>query len=121
MRNANPFLRNLAILALIALAIVLLNQETALVTVSTIARFVFFIALGVVAYFFWRDMARHEIETWPSRPARALYSAVGLLVLDIGWYAVVGVTGLDAFAFFVVAGIAVYVGLRTWFDQKRLY
>ena len=30
-------------------------------------------------------------------------------MLDIGWYAVVGVSGQDAFAFFVVAGIAVAV------------
>ncbi len=121
MRNVNPFLRNLAILALIAVAVVVLNQETALATAGTLVRFAFFIVLGVVAYFFWRDIARHEIETWQSRPTRLLYAAVALLVLDIGWYAVVGVTGQDAFAFFVVAGIAVYVGVRTWLDQKRLY
>jgi hypothetical protein len=84
-------------------------------------RFAFFVVLGVVAYFFWRDIARHEIQTWPARPARTLYAAAALLVLDIGWYAVVGVTGRDALAFFVVAGIAVYVGVRTWLDQKRLY
>ncbi len=121
MRNVNPFLRNLTVLALIALGIVVLNQETALATAGTLVRFAFFIVLGVVAYFFWRDIGRHEIETWPDRPTRILYTAVVLLVLDIGWYAVVGVSGQDAFAFFVVAGIAVYVGLRTWFDQKRLY
>ncbi|HZP73223.1 MAG TPA: hypothetical protein VFA97_07600 [Gaiellaceae bacterium] len=121
MRNVNPFLRNLMILALIALAIVVLNQETALATAGTLVRFAFFIVLGVVAYSFWRDIARHEIQTWQSRPTRVLYAAVGLLVLDIGWYAVVGVTGQDLFVFFVVAGIAVYVGARTWLDQKRLY
>jgi hypothetical protein len=121
MRNVSPFLRNVAILAVVALLIVVLNQETALATVGTIVRFAFFIVLGVVAYFFWRDIGRHEIATWQERPARVLYAAVALLVLDIGWYAVVGVSGQDAFAFFVVAGIAVYVGLRTWFDQKRLY
>ena len=117
----SPFLRNLAILAVLALAIVVLNQETALATVGTIARFAFFVVLGVVAYFFWRDVGRHEIATWDDRPARVLYAAVALLVLDIGWYTVVGVSGRDAFVFFVVAGVAVYVGLRTWFGQKRLY
>lgn len=121
MRNVNPFLRNVAILAVVALAIVVLNQETALATVGAIARIAFFIVLGVVAYFFWRDVGRHEIATWDDRPARVLYAAVALLVLDIGWYAVVGVSGRDALAFFVVAGIAVYVGARTWLTQKRLY
>ena len=112
-----PFLRNLAILAAVALVIVVLNQETALVTAATLVRFAFFIVIGVVAYFFWRDFARREIETWPSRAATIFYAAVGLLVLDIGWYAIVGVTGRDALAFFVVAGICVYVGIRTWRRQ----
>jgi hypothetical protein len=48
----SPFLRNLAILAAVALLIVVLNQETALVTASTILRFAFFVVIGVVAYFF---------------------------------------------------------------------
>jgi hypothetical protein len=114
----SPFLRNLAILAAIAFAIVLLNQETALVTVSALLRIAFFIVIGVVAYFFWRDIGRREIETWPTRAAAILYSAVALLVLDIGWYTVVGVEGRDALVCLVVAGTAVYVGIKTWRDQK---
>jgi hypothetical protein len=114
----DPFIRNLAILAVVALLIVVLNQETALVTAATLLRFAFFIVLGVVAYFFWRDFGRREIETWPARASRIFYAAVGLLVLDIGWYAVVGVNGRDALAFFVVLGICLYVGIRTWRDQK---
>jgi hypothetical protein len=114
----DPFIRNLAIIAVVALLIVVLNQETALATASTLVRFAFFIVLGVVAYFFWRDIGRREIETWPARAARIFYAALGLLVLDIGWYAVVGVSGRDALAFFVVLGICVYVGIRTWRDQK---
>lgn len=114
----DPFIRNLAILAVIALLIVVLNQETALVTAAALLRFAFFIVLGVVAYFFWRDIGRREIETWPARTSRIFYAAVGLLLLDIGWYAVVGVKGRDALAFFVVLGICLYVGIRTWRDQK---
>ena len=113
-----PFLRNLAILAVVALGIVVLNQETALATAATLVRFAFFVVIGVVAYFFWRDFGRREIETWPARAAQVFYAAVWLLVLDIGWYAIVGVNGRDALAFFVVAGICVYVGWRTWRDQK---
>lgn len=115
----SPFLRNLAILAAIALAIVVLNQETALVTAATLLRFAFFIVMGVVAYFFWRDFGRREIETWPTRAATIFYCAVGLFVLDLGWYAVVGVNGRDALAFIVVAAICVYIGVRTWRQQRH--
>ncbi|HTR33827.1 MAG TPA: hypothetical protein VMH47_08115 [Gaiellaceae bacterium] len=116
----NPFLRNLAILAVVALLIVVLNQETALATAGELVKVAFFIVLGVVAYFFWRDFARREIETWPARATRLFYAACGLLVLDIGWYMLDGVTGRDALAFFVVAAICVYVGIRTWREQKSV-
>ena len=114
----SPFVRNLGILAVVALLIVVLNQETALVTAATLLRFAFFIVMGVVAYFFWRDFGRREIETWPTRSSRIFYAAVGLLVLDVGWYAVVGVNGRDALAFFVVLGICLYVSIRTWREQR---
>jgi len=113
-----PFLRNLAILAGVAVLIVVLNQETALVTAATLLRFAFFIVIGVVAYFFWRDFARREIATWTSHAAGVFYGAVGLLVVDIGWYLVVGLSGRDLLAFLVVAAICVYVGVRTWRAQR---
>ena len=91
----SPFLRNLAILAVVALAIVLLNQETALATAGTLLRFAFFIVIGVVAYFFWRDIGRREIETWPSRSSCVFYAAVALFVVDVGWWVVIGIVGRD--------------------------
>ena len=115
-----PFIRNLGILAVVALAIVLLNQETALVTAATLLRFAFFIVIGVVAYFYWRDFGRREIETWPARASRVLYAAVALLVVDIGWYAAIGVSGRNFLAFLVVAAICVYVGVRTWRGQRSV-
>jgi hypothetical protein len=78
------------------------------------------IVIGVVVYFFWRDFGRREISLWPERAARAFYAAVGLLVVDIGWYMIVGLTGRDALAFFVVAGICVYVAVRTWRGQRSV-
>ncbi|HEY1513886.1 MAG TPA: hypothetical protein VGF66_09035 [Gaiellaceae bacterium] len=116
----SPFLRNLAILAGLALAIVLLNQETALVTAATLLRFAFFIVIGVVAYFFWRDIGRREIETWPARSSRVFYAAVGLFVLDVGWWVVIGVTGRDVLAALVVGAICVYVGFTTWREQRSV-
>lgn len=115
-----PFVRNLLILAVVAAAIVLLNAETALATAGTLLRFAFVIAIAVVAYFFWRDTARREIELWPTRTQVVFYSAIGLLVVDIGWLLLGHADGRDALAFVVVAGISVYVGIRTWLDQKRL-
>jgi hypothetical protein len=115
-----PFVRNLGILAVVALAIVLLNQETALVTAATLLRFAFFIVIGVVAYFYWRDFGRREIETWPTRSSRVFYAAVALLLVDFGWYAAIGINGRDILAFLVVAGICVYVGVKTWRAQRSV-
>jgi len=116
----NPFVRNLLILAALAAAIVVLNQETALATAGTLLRFAFVIAIAVVAYFFWRDVGRREIETWSSRQQWVFYGAVVLLVADIGWFMLAHLSGLDALAFFVVGGVSVYAGVRTWLDGKRL-
>ena len=113
-----PFVRNLGIVAIVAVLIVVLNEETALSTAAILLRFAFIIVIGVVAYFFWRDFGRREISMWPERAARAFYAAVGLLIVDIGWYMVVGVSGRDALAFFVVAAICVYVAIRTWRGQR---
>jgi uncharacterized membrane protein YfcA len=116
----SPFVRNLGILAIVAVLIVVLNQETALVTASTLLRFAFFIAVGVVAYFFWRDIGRREIETWSVRSSRVFYAAVALFVVDVGWWVVLGVTGRDVLAAIVVGAICVYVGLTTWREQRSV-
>jgi hypothetical protein len=116
----SPFVRNLGILSLVALAIVLLNQETALVTAATLLRFAFFIVIGVVAYFFWRDIGRREIDTWPARSSRVFYAAVGLFVVDVGWWVVIGVVGRDVLAALVVAVICAYVGVTTWRAQRSV-
>jgi hypothetical protein len=116
----SPFLRNLAILAVVALLIVLLNLEVALATVGTLLRLAFFIAIAVVAYFFWRDFGRREIETWSSRAAWVFYAAVALGVVDIGYWLFAHPGGRDALVFFVVAAVCVYAAIRTWRDQRNL-
>ena len=116
----SPFLRNLLILAVVAAAIVALNAETALATAATLLRFAFFIAIAVVAYFFWRDMGRREIELWPSLQQWVFYSAVALFVVDLGWFLFAHPQGRDALAFFLVAAACAYSAVRTWLAQKRL-
>jgi hypothetical protein len=120
MRNVNPFVRNLAILAVVALAVVLLNLEIALATVGVLIRLAFFIAIAVVAYFFWRDIGRREIDTWSAYAGRVFYAAVGLGVVDLGWWIFGHPSGRNALIFFVVAAICVYVAVRTWHDQRSL-
>jgi hypothetical protein len=117
----SPFLRNLLILAAVAVAIVVLNLEVALFTVGMIVRFVFFIAIAVVAYFYWRDFGKREIETWDTRSQWVFYGAVALFVADVGWWMLGGArSGPNALAFFVVAAVCVYVGIRTWRGGRSL-
>jgi small-conductance mechanosensitive channel len=115
-----PFVRNLLILAAVALAIVLLNLETAVITAGLLLRVAFIIAIAVVAYFYWRDFGRREISTWPQRAAWVFYAAVALLVVDIGRWMLGGLAGRDLLVALLVAVACGYAGYRTWRDQKNL-
>jgi len=114
------FVRNLLILAGIALAVVILDLQVAVLTVGLLLQIAFLIAIAVVAYFYWRDFARREIETWPQRPTWVFYGAVALLVVDIAWYSLAHPHGRNALAFVLVAAASVYSGIRTWREQKKL-
>ncbi|MBA3842139.1 MAG: hypothetical protein H0X39_05905 [Actinobacteria bacterium] len=116
----SPFVRNLLVLAGLAALVVVLNQQTALATAGTLLRFAFIIAIAVVAYFFWRDFGRREISVWPPRQQWVVYGAVALLVADIGWYFLEGLSGPDALVFFVVAAVCAYSAVRTWRGQRNL-
>jgi hypothetical protein len=117
--NISPFVRNLGILALISLVILLLNLETSLITAAILLRIAFFIAIAFVAYMLWRDFGRREIELWPRRAQWVFYGSVALLVIDLGWFFITPLNGLDALAFFLVAGGCGYAAFRTWRDQHR--
>jgi len=116
----NPFWRNLGILALVALLVVFLNQEGAVGVAGALVRLAFFVAIAVVAYFFWRDFGRREIATWPGRAQGVFYAAIGLLVVDLGVWFTRSPSGRDALAFIVVAAASGYAAVRTWLDQQRL-
>jgi amino acid transporter len=121
MKRISPFIRNLAILAVIALLIVVLNAETALATANVLLSVVFAIVIAVVIYFFWRDFGRREIETWPDRQRRVFYAACVLLIVDIGWWLWSSPSGRNALAAIVVAAICAYIGFRTWRGQRSYY
>jgi hypothetical protein len=115
----SPFVRGMLIIAAISLLVVVLNLETALSTAGVLLRLAFFLAIALVAYLFWRDFGRREIGLWQARQQWVFYGAVALLVVDLGWFFIVGVSGVDALIFFLVAGACVYAGVRTWRDQRR--
>jgi hypothetical protein len=67
----------------------------------------------------WRDFGRREIELWPRRAQWVFYGSVAVLVIDLGWFFITPLNGLDALAFFLVAGGCCYAAFRTWRDQHR--
>jgi small-conductance mechanosensitive channel len=115
-----PFVRNLLILAAVAVVIVVLDLQTAVITAALLLRIAFIIAIAVVAYFYWRDFGRREISSWPQRAAWVFYGAVALLVVDIGWWMLGGLAGRDLLVAILVAAACGYAGYRTWRDQRNL-
>ena len=115
----SPFVRNLLIIAGVAVLIVVLNQETALSTAGALVRVAFFIAIAVAIYFFWRDFGRREIGIWSTRAQVVFYGSFVVIVLDLAhyfWRSNLG--GLDALVFFLVIGLCGYAMWRTWHSQR---
>jgi CDP-diglyceride synthetase len=115
----SPFMRGMAIIALIALAVVVLNLQTSLSTAATLVRFGFYLAIGLVAYLLWRDFGRREIGVWPQRAQWVFYAAVAVFLVDIGWYFATSLVGRNLLAFLIVAVACVYAAVRTWRDQHH--
>jgi hypothetical protein len=107
------------IIAVIAGAIVVLDQERSLTTASTLLRFAFYLAIAFAGYMLWRDFGRREIALWPRRQQWVFYGAVALLLVDLGWYFATPLGGRDLLAFLLVAIAAVYAAIRTWREQHR--
>jgi hypothetical protein len=115
----NPTLRGFLVLALIALVVVVLQLEATLVALSLILRVAFFLAIAFFVYLVWRER-REEIAAWGRRSRAVFYGAALLIVADLGMLLVRGVAGLDAFAFFVVLGLAGFSMWRVWRDEHTL-
>jgi hypothetical protein len=114
----SPFIRNLLILAGVALVVLVLNLEVALITIGLLLRIAFVLAIAVAVYFFWRDIGRREMSTWSARAQWVVYGAAALLLVDLGWLFLGGLSGLDALAFILVAAACVFAAWRTWRDQQ---
>jgi hypothetical protein len=118
--DMNGTVRGFLVILVIAAIVFVLNLEGALVSLQLILSIVFFIAIAVVLYLFWRDRLRHEIETWSDRSRRVFYGSFLLIIADFAAYFWPGRTtaGLDAFAFIVVLILAGYAMWRVWRAER---
>jgi hypothetical protein len=114
----NSTLRGFLILALIALAIVVLNLGTALASLYVLARVAFLLALAFFFYLLWRER-REDIAVWPTRAKFVLYGGAALIVFDILVFGFWGASGLGAVAFLLVIALCGFAMWRVWRDQHR--
>lgn len=113
---ANPTVRGLALVALVAFVIVLFSLEESLATVGGLMRIAFFLAVAFFLFLLWRER-RSDIETWSDRGRYVFYGAIALAVLDIG--ALIGLSpdGYELIAFAVVLVACGWAIVRTWRDE----
>ena len=114
--DMNPTLRGFLIIAVIVLAIILLNQQTALLSLVYLTRIAFFLAAAFFVYLVWRER-RGEIGTWSGRAQAAFYGAAILAFVAIGTFIVYGASGRNALAFFLILGLCGFSMFRVWRDQ----
>jgi hypothetical protein len=109
----------MAVIALIAVVVLVLNLQTSLSTAALLVRVAFFLAIALAAYMLWRDFGRREIGIWPARAQWVFYGAIVLFLVDVGWFFYAGLSGPDALVFFLVAAACVYAAIHTWREQQR--
>jgi hypothetical protein len=114
----NRFVRGMALVAVVSLAIVLLSLEESLVTAGALLRVAFFLAIAFFLFLLWRER-RSDIETWSELSQRTFYGAIAIAVLDVA--AVIGLrpSGADAIVFFVVLACCAWAIFRVWRREHR--
>lgn len=115
--NMNPFVRGMAIVAVVAAIVVVLQLQATLTALFLLAQIAFFLAIAFFVYMVWRER-RGGIAMWPRRAQATFYGAAGLLVADIGWFVLGhGHRGLDALVFVVVLALGAFAMWRVWRDE----
>ena len=112
----NPTLRGFLIIVAVVLVVILLNQQTALLSLVALSRIAFFIAIAFFIYLLWRER-RGAISMWPGRARLAFYGGGVLIVAAIGLFVLYGASGRNALAFFAILGLSGFSMFRTWRDQ----
>jgi hypothetical protein len=116
----NGTVRGFLVILVIVAVVFVLNLQGTLISLALILRIVFFIAIAIVAYMFWRDRLRLEISTWSDRSRTVFYGSFGLILVDFGAYFWPGrtIAGLDALAFIVVLIACAYAMWRVWRAER---
>jgi small-conductance mechanosensitive channel len=114
--DMNPTLRGFLIIVAIVLLVIVLNQQTALLSLVYLSRIVFFLAVAFFVYLLWRER-RGDISTWPARAQFAFYCGGVLILVAIGTFILFGASGRNALALIVILAICAFSMFRTWRDQ----
>jgi amino acid transporter len=119
----NGTVRGFLVVFAIAVVVFLLNLEGAIVSLALIFRIVFFIAVAIVLYMFWRDRLRHDIETWADRSRWVFYGSAGLILADLAVYfwPHSSLAGFSAVSFVLVLGLCGYAMYRVWRSERTYY
>jgi archaellum biogenesis protein FlaJ (TadC family) len=118
--DLNGTVRGFLIVLAIVVVVFVLNLEGTIFTLALIFRIVFFIAIAIVLYMFWRDRMRHEIETWSDRSRRVFYGSALLIILDLAVFFWPGnsLSGLTALSFVLVLMLCGYAMYRVWRTER---
>ena len=116
----NPLVRGLAVVALIALVVVVLNLGNTVAALFLIAKIAFPLAIAFFVFMLWRER-RSDIETWTDRERRVFYAAaaVGVVTALAYTYAnLLGVqlAGFTALAFLLTLVFCAWSAYRAWRD-----
>ena len=112
----NRMVRGLAIVALIALAVVVLQLEAVVDSIGGLLRIAFALAVAFFLFLVWRER-RADLEAWSERNRRIFYAAIAVAVVDIGAAIGLSPTGSDVVVFFAVLALCAYAIVRVWRDE----
>ena len=115
---ASPTVRVFALIGVVALVIVLLSLEEALLTAQALLSVAFFLAVAFFLFLVWRER-RSDIETWSDRSRRTFYGAIALALLDVAALIAFPPTGVEALVFFAVLAACAWAIVRIWRDEHR--
>ncbi|MDX6483903.1 MAG: hypothetical protein QOG81_1651 [Gaiellaceae bacterium] len=118
--NLNPLVRGLAVVALIALVVVVLNLGNTVAALFLIAKIAFPLAIAFFLFMLWRDR-RSDIESWGDRERRVFYAAVAVGVVTVLAYTYanllgVNLAGFTALAFVLTLAFCAWSAYRAWRD-----
>lgn len=116
----NPLVRGLAVVALIALVVIVLNLGGTVASLFLIAKIAFPLAIAFFVFMLWRER-RSDIEMWSDRERRVFYAAIAVGVVTVLTYTYarllgVELAGFTALAFLLTLALCAWSAYRAWRD-----